>query len=52
MKLTKRQNEIIALVKKGYKNDEIAALLKLKPATVKSTLCSAYARMGKVVKRI
>lgn len=52
MKLTKRQNEIIALVKKGYKNAEIAALLNIKLSTVNSTLCSAYARMGKVVKRM
>lgn len=51
MKLTKRQTEMIKLVKMGLKNEEIANRLGVKIATVNSTLCAAYIRLGGLIER-
>ena len=44
--LTPREREIAVLAGRGYSNDEIADLLVLSPATVKTHLGSVYRKLG------
>ncbi len=44
--LSEREMEVLTLVASGYKNQEIAGLLHISPATVKTHLNHIYAKMG------
>lgn len=44
--LTKRENQVMALVKQGLTNAEIASKLGVKPTTIEWHLTSAYRKLG------
>jgi len=45
-KLTPREAELMALVRQGYTNRQIAGLLKISEQTVKNHLSSVYIKLG------
>jgi DNA-binding NarL/FixJ family response regulator len=45
-KLTRRDEQLLKLVREGLSNSEIAARLGLRPQTVKNRVCELYARTG------
>ena len=44
--LTKRENQVIALMAEGLNNDEIAERLELSPPTISSNITDIYRRYG------